>query len=106
MTTIASREIVVPGEQHLSLELVQQLAVRLHAGRNFAFDLLPFPSEFEKRVQVRSQAGDMAVAIDRLFQTLAILITFWLFSGLFQKAGSLSWSVRLCSEFCLAARQR
>ena len=76
----------------------------LHLALEIGADVFAFARQFEQSVEVRGQAGDLAVLGDLLFQALAILHDLLAFFGLDQKSGAVICSSILASwVFCAGA---
>ncbi len=70
---MALRGVVLAREQHLGFELLEIRGEAAHFALQIGVDVLAFAGEFEQRVEVGGQAGDLGFLVDLLFQALAIL---------------------------------
>ena len=87
MVTMALRASFSPESSIWVSSFSRYAGEAAHLALQIGVDVLAFAREFEQRVEVGSQAGDLGVLGDLLFQALAILHDLLAFFGVRPEVG-------------------
>ena len=100
----SAARVVLARQQHGRLQALQRLRLCLEIALDVAVDVFAFTGEFKEGVEIVGHGADASSFAIASSRRLRSCITFWLFSGWFQKSGEEIWSSVLASfAFCAGA---